>query len=342
MNNLTNEVFKYTLKQLNKGISLEEISDELIERGEKFLDCSFDLSHLKEYSQYIITLLKAQEPKDENEILSAYTNTINNYEFNDSLLKNELLTLIKNDKIIIENEIPIFIKLDSMFFSIFTHLSMLERYLNEKEKYETKKQNNNLTILTSKSEKNDDLVNPKINTLEKTYQMLKNDQIKHSINIYKNFKKDALETDLVLNFVSSFPKESIKDPNFDIDSFIQARDTFEVSDVNIGKEKIIESMAIYIFSIYREGSYLNNLMNITRELSRTKVSNITNIILSNLFEDKKFDYRHTHVIKPTQHCSTLFDFTMPILEFRNTRNYKEHPIFEKEAEEDLLSFFKSN
>ena len=217
---------------------------------------------------------------------------------------------------------------------------MIDKYHEIKENSENKE----LSLILSKCEKNDELVNPKINTLNKAYQITKSNDVLDSVKIYKKFKENPIETDMVLNLISGFSDEHIDHDLLNANAFRNARENLECNHIGFDEDKIMESLAIYIFSIYKEGSYLNKLLQLHKELSRSKVAEITNTILPCVFknyEDTDFTYRHTHVTKDTQQYSTFLDFKVPLLEFRNKKNKQEHPFLEKDVDDELLSFFKS-
>lgn len=337
MNNLTKEVISHLFEGLQKGLTLEDIVKQIIKNSEESIDNAFDLSGLVDV-QYIINLSKAQEPVSLDEKNMAFENTLKSYELENSFLRSEFFELAEFDKIIYENGKMILAKLDTCLSAILIHLNMIEVYENIISNSERQE----VTLVTSKSEKNEELINPKIRTLQKAFALTKSNDVKDSLKIYEEFKKNSLEIDILLGTISSFSDEKIKNPNIiNINAIKQARTFLECSDISFDKEKIIESLAIYFFSIYKKGSYINGLLSIKKELSRSKVADKANIILSNIFEDNNFSYRHTHVVKPIQHYSYFANFQTPLLEFRTAKNFQEHPFMEKDVEPELLSFFKS-
>ena len=50
-----------------------------------------------------------------------------------------------------------------------------------------------VTLVTSKSEKNEELINPKIRTLQKEKKKKKSNDVKDSLKIYEEFKKIHLK-----------------------------------------------------------------------------------------------------------------------------------------------------
>lgn len=341
MNNLTKEINNYVFKTLKKGLTLEEIADNIIRDSEEFLEGTFDLSSVRDEMQFIILLSKAQEPKSDLEKERAFENTMNEYEEIDiDYTKNEFKELSKFDKVIIQDGKPYLAKLTTLLSAISSHINMINKYQEIKENLENKE----LSLVLSKCEKNKELVNPKINTLNKAYQITKSDDVLDSVTIYKKFKENPIETDMVLNFISGFPDEHIDHDLLNTKAFCNARDILECNNIGFDVDKIMESLAIYIFSIYKKDSYLNKLLQLNKELSRSKVAEITNVLLPYIFIDYKdtdFTYRHTHVTKETQQYSTFLDFKVPLLEFRNKKNKQEHPFLEKDVDDDFLSFFKS-
>jgi len=341
MNNLTKEINQYIFDTLKKGLTLEVIADNIIRDSEEFLEGTFDLSSVRDEMQFIIMLSKAQDPKDDLEKEEAFTNTINEYkEIDTDYIRNELKEFSKFDKVIIQDGKPYLAKLTTLLSITFSHINMIKAYQEIKENSKNKE----LSLILSKCEKNEELINPKINTLNTAHKITNSNDVLDSVNIFKKFKENPIETDMVLNLISGFPDEHIDHDLLNTNAFRSARDILECNHIGFDEDKIMESLAIYIFAIYQKDSYLNKLLQLGKELSRSKVVKITNTLLPYIFkdfEDKDFTYRHTHVVKPMQQYSTFLDFKDPLLEFRNKKNKQEHPFLEKDVDEELLSFYKS-
>lgn len=188
MNNLTKEVISHLVEGLQKGLTLEDIVKQIIKNSEESIDNAFDLSGLVDV-QYIINLSKAQEPVSLDEKNMAFKNTLKSYELENSFLRSEFFELAEFDKIIYENGKMILAKLDTCLSAILIHLNMIEVY----ENIISNSKRQEVTLVTSKSEKNEELINPKIRTLQKAFALTKSNDVKDSLKIYEEFKKIHLK-----------------------------------------------------------------------------------------------------------------------------------------------------
>jgi len=338
MNNTMQSVLNYAKEQLEKGLSFDEISSIILKKSEEFLDNDFDLSFLKDFINHIKILSKAKNPINENEKNIAFENTINLLEIEDDIIKNELRKLIKFDKIILVDGELYFAKLFHVLLIAFEHIKMFKHYYKSFESEDDK-----LTLVTSGYEKNTEFITPRINNIKDSYILTREQNLQNHLSIYEHFATDPIETDVILNLMSCIPDNSVKNNSIlDLNTFRQARNILESNTANFKINKIPESLAIYFFIIYHKNSYADHMTNnIDNEISKSLIANITNIVLPYFFEDFEFNFRCTHVNKPTQIYTYYADFSAPLLEFRNNRNFKEHPLFEKDIDEELLSFFKS-
>ena len=102
-NNLTNDITLYIVNAIKNGLTLEEITQDIIKNSEEFLDNTFDLSDLMDTTKFLINLSQAQEPKTNLEKQIAFKNTLKIYEMNNSFMENTLMELSKFDKISYQN-----------------------------------------------------------------------------------------------------------------------------------------------------------------------------------------------------------------------------------------------
>lgn len=328
-------VGKYILTRLKKDRTFKSIVDEFLNKAEKCIGNSIDLSYLREIAFYYndIKLLSSNDKQEE-----AFENTVKKYgiSLENTILINDLKSLTLYDKITIEENKYIFVKLDAFLLIACIFCSMIEDLDNIKaEKCKT--------LLSSKSTKNIDFVAPRIETLNKSLELIDyDDSVESHKKIYDFFKNKPLECNAVLNIINNIPQSAIKEKNIvDFKAIQRVPNILECSTINLTKDKIIDSIAIFAFIIYQKNSYINLCIKQFKEISKSKVANVVNTFLCNLFEDRKINYTYKHVNKQFQHLTYFKDYVIPIFEFRNSRNFKPNPIHEIMQQKAILDILKS-
>ena len=331
------QIKTFAIQYLQDGNTIEELTDHILISSEELLDNEVNLSSLKEMFQPLADLPKTYKPDRKNESKEALDNLFNlhkiNFEDEYIVVKNVFIDLLKYDKLIVKDGIPIPFLLDQLLQIIATYMNLLESWNNYNKEADTIKR----TIALSTSNSPEKMLSPLKPYLKQND--FNNEKERVALEtICEAYKNDSYEIDFALSSVGllspdNFPGLEVEQVNALFKSL-----KFMNSSAPVEKKDIINSLKIQISLLYLEDNLSQKALQLDKHVSKEVLASYIDVIIEYLLELKSTTSA-SKLGNPIQ-VRTNFDM-VPLFEYTKKNSKKTHPAFkDEEFINELLEKFK--
>jgi len=325
MNKFTIEQIILEFKnELQKTGSIEKALENYLNEQFKEFDGLIDYENYKKqiFEQFKIsqTLHSISSKK---EINSTLLNTLSTYDYNYLDEQIEIFyKLIEYDKACIIDDQKIYYRLNTLLCKIFEHLETLEKWHEFEESEDILKKG----IARTSHPIVSDAIKPRIKTINDSLELNPIQSNEIMLNIYNDFESNPLEITAIYNSLQHLKKENfLIDEKQNLETLFNQQ-TFLNSAKILEDTHIFNSCKITSYLLYKEKTIIDSSLQLNKNIPYTQLAKYMNILIDSFFDYiYKSNLTENHIEKEVQ-LKTYFN-NLEILEFRNKKNYQEHPIF---------------
>lgn len=310
--------------EIKKTGSIEKGLENYLNEQFKEFDGLIDYENYKEqiFEQFKISLtLHLIFPKKEIDNTLANTLSQYDYEFLDEQIE-VFNYLVQYDKACIIKNKKVFYRLTKVLDKIFEHLKALDKWneLNESENILQK------GIALTNHPKVKDAITPRIKTIKDNLELNNIDSNNLMLDLYEKFDSNPLNITAMFYSLQFLDIENFLIDNKEGIETLYNQRIYLNSAKQLEDTHIFNSCKISIYLYFIERNIVNLTLQLKNNIPYKSLANYTNTLVNSFFEyDFNSNLTKKHIEKEVQ-LKTHFN-NLEILEFRNKKNYQEHPIF---------------